>query len=70
MLRLQCNSGTVPITLVRDLEGYGTVWYHHKCITNILYPTRVKHIYHITYDSTKVKYFTFHKGEGGTKIFV
>ena len=35
-LHLICNDGTVPITLVRNIEGYSTVWYHPKSIFNIL----------------------------------
>ena len=33
---LSCNSGTAPITLVKDIEGYGTVWFHPEGIANIL----------------------------------
>ena len=60
-LQLSYNSGTVPITLVGDLQWYGTVWYHPKGTTDILSIARLKNIYRVTYNSMKGDFFTVHK---------
>ena len=33
ILIISCNSGTVPVTLVRDLKRYGIVWLHPKYLS-------------------------------------
>ena len=73
-MRVHCNAGSHLTNLVRDLPGYGTVWYDPKAIANILSLQRVRDHYHITYDSSHQKFvitkpsgkeFTFHESEGG-----
>ena len=68
-LCLNCNTATVHIALVRDITGYGTVWFHPEVIADILYLMRVKNLYRVTYDSSKINYFTVYKGNGGTIKF-
>ena len=33
---IHCNAGILVVTMVGDLDGYGTVWYHSEAIANIL----------------------------------
>ena len=73
-MRVHCNAGSRLTNLVGDLPGYGTVWYDHKAIANILSLWWVRDHYHITYDSSHRKFivtkpsgkeFVFHESEGG-----
>ena len=59
----------MPIALVGDIKGYGTVWFHPEVISDILYLMWVKNLYRVTYDSSKRNYFTVYKGNGGTIQF-
>ena len=34
-IRIMCNTGTVTVNNMGNLEGYGSVWYHPKAIANI-----------------------------------
>ena len=70
MLHLIFNYITVYITLVRGLEGYGTLWFYPEGISNILSLAQVKNIYHVTYDSSKGNYFVVQKWNGGARQFV
>ena len=73
-MHIHCNAGSRMTHLVRDLPGYGTVWYDPKAIANILSLRRVRDRYHITYDSAYQQFvvtkpcgkeFVFKKSEGG-----
>ena len=41
-MHIYCNAGVLVVTKVGDMAGYGTVWYHHKAIVNILSKYRVE----------------------------
>ena len=41
-MHIHCNADVLAVTEVGDLGGYGTVWYHHKAIANILSQSRVE----------------------------
>ena len=58
-LHLRCNPGTVKVNQVRDLPGYGHVWYHRKAISNILRLSNVADNgkYWVQYDSQESKEF-------------
>ena len=66
-MHLRCKYGTVPTTLVGELEGYTKVWFHPEGITNILSIVWVKNLYNVTYDSSKGNCFMSHKWNGGTR---
>jgi len=51
-MNIHCNAGIVSTSLVGDLPGYSTVWYHPKGIANILSLSRIiEKGYHVTFDS-------------------
>ena len=69
-MTIHCNAGVTTTSMVGDLSGYGTVWYHPSGIANILSLARVKeHGFHVTYDSTANNEFKLIKPTGGTRIF-
>ena len=35
-MEIHCNVGVATTDLIGDLPGYGTIWYHLKCLANIL----------------------------------
>ena len=41
-MHIHCNAGILVVTQIGDLPGYGTVWYHHDAIANILSQSRVE----------------------------
>ena len=41
-MHIHCSAGVLVVTKVGDLDRYGTVWYHHKAIANILSQSRVE----------------------------
>ena len=60
----------VHITLVGDLEGYGTLWFHPEVIAKILYLVQVNNIYRVTHDSSKGNCFTVQKRNSVTRKLV
>ena len=50
-MRIQCNARIWVTNLVRDLPGYGPVWFDSRAIANVLSPKLVKEKYHIQYNS-------------------
>ena len=52
-MRIQCNAGICMTNLVRDLPGYGPVWFDPRAIANVLSLKLVKEKYHIQYNSNK-----------------
>ena len=46
-LNAYCNSGVMTTNMVRDLEGYGTVWFHRQGIANILSLYNVTEKFHV-----------------------
>ena len=49
-MRIQCNARTQVTNLVRDLPGYGPVWFDSRAIVNVLSLKLVKEKYHIQYN--------------------
>jgi len=41
-LSLHCNAGVTTVDKIRDLPGYGTVWFYEDGIANILSLNNVK----------------------------
>ena len=51
-MNIHFNAGIASTSMVGDLPGYGTVWYHPKGITNILsLSCIIEKGYHVTFDS-------------------
>ena len=48
---IHCNAGIMSTTLVGDLPGYGTVWFHEGGIANILSLARVKDKFTVVFHS-------------------
>ena len=44
-MRIICNAGSVIVTKMGDLEGYGPVWYHEDAIANILSLSNVQKLF-------------------------
>lgn len=71
-LTIECTSGECNTNLIRDLRGYGTVWFHPRGIANIFSLSRVKNRYNIRYDSDNgLNYneFVLHKDDGTEYLF-
>ena len=69
-MRIQCNAGTRVTNLVRDLLGYGPVWFDPRAIANVLSLKLVKEKYHIEYNSEKNDGFVVTKPTGETFNFI
>jgi hypothetical protein len=66
---IHCNAGTATTSIVGDLRGYGTVWYHPQGIANILSLSRVRDRgYVVAYDN-KRNVFSIHKHGRSTHVF-
>jgi len=67
-MNIHCNAGMASTSMVGDLPGYGTVWYHPEDITNILSLARIiEKGYHVTFDSKDGdNKFIVNKPNGGT----
>jgi hypothetical protein len=64
------NAGVTCTSMVGDLPGYGTVWYHSGGIANILSLSRVKERgYRVTYNSSNGNEFHIHKPDGTMQVF-
>jgi len=68
-MKIHCNAGTATTRLVRNLPGYGEVWFHPEGIANILSLSKVKEKYRVTFDSKNGNRFMVHKADGSTRIF-
>jgi hypothetical protein len=66
---IHCNAGLTSTNLVRDLPGYGTVWFHPKGISNILLLNKVKEKYLVTYNSRDGNAFVVHMDNGSAQTF-
>jgi len=51
VLKIHCNAFIVIITMVGEIDGYGTVWFHPDGIANILSLSHIKSNFRVTYDS-------------------
>ena len=67
-LSLHCNTGVTTVDKVRDLPGYGTVWFYEDGIANIPSLNNVNK-YRVTYDSTVYDCFEVHKADGTKCVF-
>jgi hypothetical protein len=63
-MNVRCNAGQRATNMVRDLPGYGTVWYDPNCIANILSLKRVADKYHVAFDSKHGGSFIVTKPDG------
>ena len=66
---IHCTAGAAKTNLIRDLPGYGTVWYHPNGIANILSLSKVKEKYRVTFDSDKNNQFIVHQTDGTQQVF-
>ena len=66
---IHCTAGVAKTNLIRDLPGYGTVWYHPNGIANILSLSKVKEKYRVTFDSDINNQFIVHHTDGTQQIF-
>ena len=69
-MRTQCNAGICVTNLVRDLPGYGPVWFDPRAIVNVLSLKLVKEKYHIKYNSNKDDGFVVTKPTGEKFKFI
>ena len=68
-ITIHCNAGTVVVTSVGDLPGFGTVWYHPEGIANCLSLALVSDQYRVTLDTSVSQSFFVHKADGSTRRF-
>jgi Zinc knuckle len=68
-MTIHCNAGSVVMTMIGDLPGYGTVWYHPDGIANILSLSRAISKGHVVYDSKKGNEFVLIKAGGSKTVF-
>ena len=66
---IHCTAGVAKTNLVRDLPGYGTVWYHPDGIANIPFLSKVKEKYRVTFDSDVNNQFIVHRPDGTQRVF-
>ena len=66
---IHCTAGVAKTNLIRDLPGYGTVWYHPNGIANILSLSKVKEKHRVTFDSNQGNQFIVHRKDGTQRIF-
>ena len=59
-MHIHCNAGILVVTMVGDLEGYGTVWYHPDAIANILSLSNVSTKNLVTFNSRDGQGFVVH----------
>jgi len=57
------------VNKIRDLPGYGTVWFYEDGIANILSLNNVKKKYRVSYESTAYDCFEVHKADGTKRVF-
>ena len=69
-MRIQCNAGICVTNLVRDLSGYGPVWFDPRAIGNVLSLKLVKEKYRIKYNSNKDDGFVVTKPTGEKFKFI
>ena len=69
-MRTQCNAGIRVTNLVRDLPGYGPVWFDPRAIANVLSLKLVTEKYHIEYNSNKDDGFVVTKPTGEKFKFI
>ncbi|KAG7371066.1 reverse transcriptase RNA-dependent DNA polymerase [Nitzschia inconspicua] len=53
VLYLTTNKGTLVVTQIADLPGWGTVWFSEESMTNIFSLAEMRDRYRVTYDSSK-----------------
>ena len=70
IVSIQCNAGIHVTILVRDLPGYGPVWFDPRAIANVLSLKLVKEKYHIEYNSNKDDGFVVTKPTGEKFKFI
>ena len=69
-MRIQCNAGTRVTKLIRDLPGYGPVWFNPRAIANVLSLKLVKDKYKIEYNSNGDERFVVTKPTGERFQFI
>ena len=69
-MKIQCNAGTCVTNLIRDLLGYGPVWFDPRAIANVLSLKLVKEKYQIEYNSNGDEGFVVTKLTGERFRFV
>lgn len=68
-MRIVCNAGTIVVTHMGTLKGYGEVWYHPDAIANILSLRNVQDKFRVTYDSETGNRFVVHRPDGTQRVF-
>ena len=69
-MKIQCNAGTRVTNLIRDLPGYGPVWFNLRAIANVLSLKLVKEKYQIEYNSNGDEGFVVTKPTGERFRFI
>ena len=69
VLKIHCNAGIAIVTMVGELAGYGTVWFHPDGIANILSLSRIKSKFRVTYDSHGSNQFIVQNSNGAEQAF-
>lgn len=68
-MRIVCNAGTIVVTHMGTLKGYGEVWYHPDVIANMLSLSNVQVKSRGTYDSETGNRFFVHRPDGTQRVF-
>ncbi|VEU43169.1 unnamed protein product, partial [Pseudo-nitzschia multistriata] len=68
-IRIHCNAGSVLITKVGDLPGFGRVWYQEGGLANVLSLGLVSDSHRVTLDTAIAQSFFVHKQDGTTRRF-
>ena len=68
-LNIHCDADNITTSIVGDLEGYGTVWYHAKEIANILSLYRVTDKFHVEFDSRTDNNFVVWHDDDSVRYF-
>ena len=50
-LKIHCNAGITSVTMLGEISGYGTIWFHPDGIAKIVTLSRLKSKFLLTYDS-------------------
>lgn len=68
-MKIICNAGTIVVTKMGDLGGYGPVRYHQPAITNTLSLHNVHKGIKVRYDSDEGEFFTLLREDGSNCTF-
>ena len=69
IIHIHCNAGTVTVSEIGTLEGFGPVWFFPDGIANVLSLALVSDQFQVTLDTEISQAFYVHRGNGTTRRF-